>query len=603
MRRLFSLGPVNVPHEVRNEAHEIQHWHRSEEFSNTIDQVSERVRTVLRASNDYAVLLLNGSGTAGVEMLVSSLSGPVLVCSNGAFGEKWQSMCSKYCPTVCFRQAWGKPLVASEIVESALSHACKAVVFVHHETSCGVINDMVDISRRCAEYGLFSFADCVSSVGVEDIDITASKVTGMTFTSNKGTCSFPGLSCIVIDRAYATSVSAERIPTYLNLRVYFDAYEKRQTPFTAPVQLINCFYKALSCMTDYQKRSKENMRVLRQGMELRGFDEVYKFPPGSQCSSVSLCVPPCGLNITDFQRYLNDSGYVINTFTKGVWEGRAIHLSTYGEIQDTDVAGLLQTVDAYALAKSVKLRPRAGFPLIVLAAGIGSRLGASLPKCMVDVGGGTILERMIATAKDCQVSSVTIVVGHRRDVLVPFAEKLCSTVDIAFHAVVNEMYSVTNTAKSLLTALDAFPSLFAEGFILADGDLVCDPVVFHNVAVFPETCTAVTRPSQTLHECTDLEAVRVVLRNNSLRCARIGKDVGAGYGESVGLNKICFPLELVRSSLAEVDATRYYEDAFDSILAQHPECCMTAIDVTGYVCTEVDTQQDLAAVCEALSAS
>ena len=55
------------------------------------------------------------------------------------------------------------------------------------------------------------------------------------------------------------------------------------------------------------------------------------------------------------------------------------------------------------------------FRAVILAAGKGSRLGAltlSKPKCLVEVGGETILSRQLGTLESCGASDISVISGH-----------------------------------------------------------------------------------------------------------------------------------------------------------------------------------------------
>ncbi|KAH8093558.1 hypothetical protein JL720_4696 [Aureococcus anophagefferens] len=145
----------------------------------------------------------------------------------------------------------------------------------------------------------------------------------------------------------------------------------------------------------------------------------------------------------------------------------------------------------------------------------------------------------------------------------------------------------------------AAPSLL-DGFLLADGDLVCDAEVFDRVARFPGSCAAVARPSPLAASSEDAEARRC-LTNARHQITKIGKAIGPGsVGECVGLYGVSgaavagarLPFFLDAS-----EASEYYEDSFDRALrAGGPRRLdMVALDVTGFACVEVDDGEDLAA--------
>jgi phosphoenolpyruvate phosphomutase len=115
---------------------------------------------------------------------------------------------------------------------------------------------------------------------------------------------------------------------------------------------------------------------------------------------------------------------------------------------------------------------------IILAASRGSELGAlteDRPKCMVDVRGQPLLQRLVDTLNSADVRDITVVRGYRKDMVNLPSIK---TVD-------NDTYERTGEAATLTCAVDALNSecLIAYGDILfrqyimdqllaADGDIV-----------------------------------------------------------------------------------------------------------------------------------
>ena len=105
--------------------------------------------------------------------------------------------------------------------------------------------------------------------------------------------------------------------------------------------------------------------------------------------------------------------------------------------------------------------------IVILAAGMGSRLGRSLPKPLTELSDGrTIMQQQFENIHHAfgDAARVTIVVGY----------KLEHIIDAFPHAsfVYNEQYDQTNTSKSLLRALRASAP---GGVLWMNGDIVFDP--------------------------------------------------------------------------------------------------------------------------------
>ncbi len=81
---------------------------------------------------------------------------------------------------------------------------------------------------------------------------------------------------------------------------------------------------------------------------------------------------------------------------------------------------------------------------VIAAAGLGTRIGLGMPKCMIEVGGQTILSRLINTLRP-HVSVIHLVVGYREEMVVEY----CSLHHRDVVVVRNPDFRTTNTAYSL----------------------------------------------------------------------------------------------------------------------------------------------------------
>ena len=125
-------------------------------------------------------------------------------------------------------------------------------------------------------------------------------------------------------------------------------------------------------------------------------------------------------------------------------------------------------------------------PVVIAAAGRGSRLGFGVPKCLVEVGGRSILEHQLELLNG--FPDVRVVVGFRGD-------------DVAAHLahigarprlVMNEEWETTNTLASLELATRDVDGRC----LIIDGDLLLDPTDFARflgtATEGPDACIAVT---------------------------------------------------------------------------------------------------------------
>ena len=116
---------------------------------------------------------------------------------------------------------------------------------------------------------------------------------------------------------------------------------------------------------------------------------------------------------------------------------------------------------------------------IILAAGVGSRIRPmtdNCPKCLLEIGGVTILERMLSNIQACGINDVVFVLGYLQEQIEDFVKN--SFPDLNAQFIVNDLYGETNTGYSLMLAEE-----YVKGstFVKFDADVVFDKVILENL--------------------------------------------------------------------------------------------------------------------------
>ncbi len=109
---------------------------------------------------------------------------------------------------------------------------------------------------------------------------------------------------------------------------------------------------------------------------------------------------------------------------------------------------------------------------LLLAAGTGSRLSPltdSTPKCLVEVNGIPILERLIRSLRSHGFKRLVVVVGHLSDVVQDYLGSWYAGLEITY--VASPRYKTTNNIYSLWLA----GKVIDEPFLLIESDLVFHP--------------------------------------------------------------------------------------------------------------------------------
>ena len=220
--------------------------------------------------------------------------------------------------------------------------------------------------------------------------------------------------------------------------------------------------------------------------------------------------------------------------------------------------------------------------VVILAAGMGTRLGRPHPKPLTTLRDGrTILRQQLdhisgAFADDARVS---IVVGFKKRRLL---EAAASEASFVF----NEEFSRTNTSKSLLRAL----RMAAPGGVLwMNGDVVFDPEALKRAArlVRDDQSFVTVNTSKVSDEevkyTTDAEGY----------IAELSKQVKGGLGEAVGINYVskADKATLVHH-LSKVDNQDYFERGIELAIGQDG-LRFEPVDISDLYAVEVDFAEDL----------
>ncbi len=108
---------------------------------------------------------------------------------------------------------------------------------------------------------------------------------------------------------------------------------------------------------------------------------------------------------------------------------------------------------------------------VIACAGLGSRLGMGMPKCMIEIDGKTLLSRLVETLQPL-VPRIHVVVGYREELIIEHCAQHHRDVVI----VRNPEFRSTNTAHSIRLG-----SVGMRNKVLyLDGDLIIDPVSLHS---------------------------------------------------------------------------------------------------------------------------
>lgn len=219
---------------------------------------------------------------------------------------------------------------------------------------------------------------------------------------------------------------------------------------------------------------------------------------------------------------------------------------------------------------------------VILAAGMGTRLGKPWPKPLTPLADGrTIMAQQhdnlrAAFGDDVRI---TTVVGFKLELI------LEAFPDVGY--VYNENYDRTNTNRSLLKALRLAP---AGGVLWMNGDVVFDPSLLERVK--PAMVADQSFICVNTSAVGDEEVKYTVNEQGHVR--ELSKTVANALGESVGINFIAARdrADFI-DGLAACEDGDYFERGIE-LMIERDGTAVLPIDISDLFAVEVDFEEDLA---------
>ena len=219
--------------------------------------------------------------------------------------------------------------------------------------------------------------------------------------------------------------------------------------------------------------------------------------------------------------------------------------------------------------------------IVILAAGIGSRLGNPFPKPLTPLRDGkSIMERQVEILSEAfSEHDINIVVGFKKDLVM---ERFP---DLTY--IYNQFFDSTNTSKSLLKALKKYQK---EDVLWLNGDVIFEPAIFEVLEKeISERNSFVSVNTNRVAE----EEVKYTLKNGIIE--ELSKKVKNGLGEAVGINYVADKdMQVLIEHLEKCEDNDYFERAIETAI-QEDGMKVKAVDISRYRCMEVDFKEDLEA--------
>jgi 2-aminoethylphosphonate-pyruvate transaminase len=351
--RLFTPGPLNTSVTVKRAMlRDIGAW------DDELIQITRDIRQSLlelagvSKADGYESVLMQGSGTFGVESAISSLvpgGGKLLVAVNGAYGERIALIGKKLgIDTTVLKCDERQPITAAAITE-AIEDGGKfdVVAVVHCETTTGLLNPVKEIGQAVKKQGCRLIVDAMSSFGGISIDWKSVGVDALVSSSNKCIEGVPGFSFAIIKRDWLESDEVYPRSLSLDLVDQWKGFETHgRFRFTPPTHVLRAFQQALRELKDEggvparEARYRANHRALIAGMTQLGFGMAVA--PKHQSHFITTFLEPASFDFASFYQALRDRGLII--YAGKLTATKCFRIGNIGRLYESDIRDLLKAI-------------------------------------------------------------------------------------------------------------------------------------------------------------------------------------------------------------------------------------------------------------------
>lgn len=352
---LFTPGPLSTSKTVK-EAMLEDMGSRDHAFVNAVKEIRHELLRLAHVSQQegYECVIVQGSGTFGVESVISSIIGKndvLLILANGAYGERIVKMAAIHKLNHYVLRFDEDQIVTSKATEQFLSEHpdITHIACIHSETTTGLFNPVTEIGKICKKHNKVFIVDAMSSFGGVSMNMKKMNIDFLVSSSNKCIEGVPGFAFAICKKTELDKAKGQARSLSLDLYDQWKGLETNgQFRFTPPTLSIMAFRQAMKELKEEggiearQKRYQANKKILDEGMAELGFKQYLDSEiQGHIITSFPYPTDP-NFNFERFYQKLNDRGFII--YPGKLSKADAFRIGNIGQIFPDDVRNLIAAI-------------------------------------------------------------------------------------------------------------------------------------------------------------------------------------------------------------------------------------------------------------------
>ena len=355
--KLLTPGPLTTTDTVKKEML-FDHCTWDDDYKKITLSIREKLLNLAHVSEpEYTVVLMQGSGTFGVESVLTSVIGEedtLLIAANGAYGERMGDIARHAgIHYLMYEEDYNKIPSAEKIREILAEHPeITHVSMVHSETTSGILNDIASVAKVVKGAGKTFIVDAMSSFGGVDIPVGDLETDFIISSANKCIQGVPGFSFIICNREKLMESKGKARSLSLDLYDQWETMNKDgKWRFTSPTHVVLAFAQALKEMEEEggivarAKRYEENNRLLIQKMAEMGIRPYIGSEHQGPIITTFLYPEHHNFSFQDMYQYIKDRGYAI--YPGKVTDADTFRIGNIGEIYKEDIEKLCSIIKEF----------------------------------------------------------------------------------------------------------------------------------------------------------------------------------------------------------------------------------------------------------------
>jgi alanine-glyoxylate transaminase / serine-glyoxylate transaminase / serine-pyruvate transaminase len=361
-------GPSPVPDRVLRAMDMPVIDHRSAEFAELGKAVFEGCQQIFKTKGP--VIVFPSSGTGAWEAAIVNTLSPgdkVLMVETGHFATLWHQMAKRWGIDVEFMPGDWRHGASPAEIEAKLkvdkSHAIKAVMVVHNETSTGVTSRISEIRGAMdrVNHPALLLVDTISSLGSVDFKHDEWKVDVTVSCSQKGFMLPPGLGFnAVSDKARATAKTNKMPRSYWDWEEMLKPNANGFFPYTPATNLLYGLKEAIAMMLEEGldnvfARHKRLAAATRAAVTHWGLEVLCQEPEEYSPVLTAVLMPP-GHNADEFRKVTLEKYNISLGSGLSKVAGKVFRIGHLGECNELTLMGALSGVEMGLTAAGVPHR-------------------------------------------------------------------------------------------------------------------------------------------------------------------------------------------------------------------------------------------------------